>query len=273
MRLALIQPRFSYVMPYRLVPLSLSVLGELSKGWDVDIIDANFDRILRRKYDLVGITCSSFTAGSAYNLADFFRKRGMQVVIRGVHTTFEQEEAAMHADSIVTGEAEEIWLKVLDDFSNGQLKVIYHGGIIDMKKFPLVGPRYRQEKPAFYVSMPLLVQASRGCAHNCDFCTVSKFSGKNIRHREIKDIVKEIRINNAKSVLWMIIWWLIWDLQNHCLKHSSLWVLDGEHKYLSILQRMKDWYNWQEVRVAKGFLWGLKALIRNPWMRFPGKAK
>lgn len=203
MRLALIQPKFSYVMPYRLVPLSLSVLGELSKGWDVDIIDANFDRIPRKKYDLIGITCSSFTAGSAYALTDSFREKGIPVVMGGVHPTFAQEEAASHADSVVTGEGEEIWPQVLKDFSNGKLKEIYHGGLIDMKNFPIVGHRFRQEKPAFYVSMPLLVQASRGCAHNCDFCTVSKFSGKKIRHREIKDIVKEIRINKAKSVFFV----------------------------------------------------------------------
>jgi len=205
MRLALIQPKFEFVMPYKLTPLSLGILATLSDNQcDVDIIDTNFEEIKEYdRYDLVGISCTSFTAENAYKIADEFRKRGIKVILGGVHPTFMLDEAKKHSDCIVTGECEEIWKNVLQDFNKGKLKDRYDGGLVDMKNIPIVKLKYRQKPISFIYSLPLLIQTSRGCVFDCDFCSVNRFSGNKMRHRPIQDIIKEIRLNKAKSVFFV----------------------------------------------------------------------
>jgi radical SAM superfamily enzyme YgiQ (UPF0313 family) len=204
MKIALIQPKFEYVMPYRITPLSLSILATLSDDIAlVDIIDNNFEKVKSYNYDLVGISCTSFSAPSAYKLADKFRKKGVKVVLGGVHPTFCLDEALMHADCVVIGEAEAVWRKVLADFSKGKLQKVYKGGFIDMEKLPIVKLKYRQKRNSMFYSIPLLMQTSRGCVYDCDFCSVTKFSGRKMRHRRVLDVVKEIKLNKAKSVFFV----------------------------------------------------------------------
>ncbi|MBU1703919.1 MAG: B12-binding domain-containing radical SAM protein [Nanoarchaeota archaeon] len=202
MRIALIQPRFEYVMPYHITPLSLGILATLS-NCDVDVIDTNFTKIKMFDYDLVGISCTSFTATSAYKIADMFRDKGVKVVLGGVHPTFCAAEALKHADSVVVGEAEGVWKKVIEDFRQGKLGKMYDGGYADMSRMPIVKLKYRQKRKSILYSIPLLIQTSRGCVYDCDFCSVTKFSGRKIRHRPVEDVVKEIKLNKAKSVFFV----------------------------------------------------------------------
>src|ERR1700716_1983991 len=65
--------------------------------------------------DLVGISLNSKTAARAYAIADAYRARGSRVVLGGIHVTALPEEAAGHADAIVSGEAEWIWEQVVAD--------------------------------------------------------------------------------------------------------------------------------------------------------------
>src|SRR5580692_11768372 len=65
--------------------------------------------------DLVGISVNSKTAARAYAIADAYRKRGSQVVLGGIHVT------ALHADAVLSGEAEFLWQEVVDDAKRGKL--------------------------------------------------------------------------------------------------------------------------------------------------------
>src|SRR5262245_11718963 len=75
--------------------------------------------------DLVGITAPTPSALHAYRLAREFRRRGVPVVIGGPHATALPEEAALHADAVVVGEAEDTWPRVLDDAGGGKLDAVY----------------------------------------------------------------------------------------------------------------------------------------------------
>src|ERR1700691_3247573 len=71
--------------------------------------------------DLVGISVNSKTAARAYAIADAYRARGSRVVLGGIHVTALPDEAAGHADAVVSGEAEWIWQDVVRDAREGKL--------------------------------------------------------------------------------------------------------------------------------------------------------
>ena len=53
--------------------------------------------------DLVGISVDSKTARRSYDIADAYRRRGVPVVLGGIHPTACPDEAAAHADAVVVG--------------------------------------------------------------------------------------------------------------------------------------------------------------------------
>ena len=61
----------------------------------------------------------------AYAFADQFRLRGRKVILGGVHPTVLPLEAKEHCDSVVVGEAEPIWVGLLEDAERGNLKPYY----------------------------------------------------------------------------------------------------------------------------------------------------
>src|SRR6201986_3785471 len=69
--------------------------------------------------DLVGITAPTPSALHAYDLAREFRRRGVPVVLGGPHATALPEEASLHADAVVVGEAEDTWPHVLEGAQRG----------------------------------------------------------------------------------------------------------------------------------------------------------
>jgi radical SAM superfamily enzyme YgiQ (UPF0313 family) len=93
---------------------------------EVTLIDEGIEDINSDiQADLIGISAITGSAPRAYHLADYFRKRGLPVVLGGVHPTLMPDEAARHADSVVVGYAEDTWPQLLRDFVAGQMKSRY----------------------------------------------------------------------------------------------------------------------------------------------------
>jgi radical SAM superfamily enzyme YgiQ (UPF0313 family) len=150
--------------------------------------------------DLVGITVLSKTALRAYQLADAYRKKGVPVVLGGIHPSALPKEAKEHADAVVIGEAEEIWPQLIEDFKAGDLKTYYRQeGFID----PLKIPRPRREILPIRGYFPIdVVQATRGCPFRCEFCSVRKFFGDTCRFRPVSGIVDEIRSLRHRLIMF-----------------------------------------------------------------------
>jgi radical SAM superfamily enzyme YgiQ (UPF0313 family) len=109
------------------------------------------------------------------------------------------EEVSRHADTVIVGEAEELWPRFLGDFQNGEPQKVYRnapGYHVDLTKSPI--PRYEllnernsiRDPKYFYNWIP--VQATRGCPHGCEFCLVSDIYGKRARKKTIEQIRAEI---------------------------------------------------------------------------------
>ena len=144
-----------------------------------------------KQVDLVGITVLSKTALRAYEIADAYRKKGIPVVLGGIHPTALPGEAKEHADSVAIGEAEEVWPHLLEDVRMGNLKPFYRQeGYTELSKIPI--PRREILPKRGYLPLDV-VQVARGCPFRCEFCTVQKFFGETYRFRPISDVVEEVR--------------------------------------------------------------------------------
>ena len=47
------------------------------------------------------------------------------MVIGGIHASWLPEEAKTHSDSVATGEADEVWVEMLEDVEKGTMKPFY----------------------------------------------------------------------------------------------------------------------------------------------------
>lgn len=181
-------------------PLGLIVLASLTpREWQIKIIDENLktpDYSLLPPPDLVGITAFTSQAPRAYEIASEFRSRGIPVIMGGIHATMQTAEAAERVDAVVTGEAEDIWPRVLTDFVNGNLQKIYHGTPVAMDKIPPA--RHDLLSEGYMVGS---IQTTRGCPLDCKFCSVTAFNGKKYRHRPIENIIDELKIIKEPNVL------------------------------------------------------------------------
>lgn len=182
----------------RLTPLALATLAalippEVEVGFSDDQIrpvdpDNGFGGA-----DLVAISVMSKTAHRAYQIADACRKRGIKVVLGGIHPTVLPAEASAHADAVVIGEAETLWPRVLADFQAGLLQRFYRQeGAVDMGLSPLPQREIFSAHSRSYIPMDV-VQTTRGCPFLCDFCTVHSTFGNRFRMREVDSVVAEIQ--------------------------------------------------------------------------------
>jgi len=158
---------------------------------EVRIVDEAYERInFDEKVDLVGITAQTPVAPRAYQIAEEFRKRGVPVVMGGVHASVLPEEALTHVDAVVIGEAEATWPHLLEDLRQGRLQRIYrsNGWVAGETILP---PRRELLNHRFYFPLKLL-ETTRGCPHQCDFCQVSRFFGNRYRTRPLPEIAREL---------------------------------------------------------------------------------
>ena len=181
-------------------PLGLMVLAGLTPpGWEISIVDENLgapDYPAMPRPDLVGITAFTSQANRAYEVADYFRRLGVPVVLGGIHATMCLDEVINRVDSVVTGEAEGIWAQVLEDARHGSLKRRYDGGLAEIGDVPFARHDLLATGYAFGA-----IQTTRGCPLNCSFCSVTAFNGARYRQRPIADVVREFKLIREKRVL------------------------------------------------------------------------
>lgn len=211
MKILLIQPsmyfRVGELLKFKrayIPSITMPTLAALTpKDIEVMIIDEHVDEIdFDLDADLIGITCHTFSASRAYELADEFRRRGKKVVLGGIHPTVLPEEAKAHADSVVIGEVEDLWEQLVADHQAKRLLPFYRAEFPSMRRE--VVPRIDLINLKKYVNMPfsnlptIPIETSRGCPYGCDFCSVTKFYGSRHRSKPVENVVNEVKAIGAK---------------------------------------------------------------------------
>jgi len=148
-------------------------------------------------YDLVGISTYSAQIWEAYELAERYQKRGVPVVLGGPHVSLLPREAKEHCDSVMIGEGEIHWRRILEDAGKGHLAPFY-GNLMDefdmddapMPAFDLLDmDRYNR----------ITIQTSRGCPHSCEFCASSVLISGKYKQKPAEKVLREI---DAVCALW-----------------------------------------------------------------------
>jgi len=181
---------FYFRMPY----LGLLKVAALTPpDWEIAIVDEKVEGVdFDQHADIVGITAMTPAVNRAYQIADEFRARGKKVVMGGMHISKLPDEALQHCDSVVVGEAEELWGTLLDDFKKGELKSLYRheNGYPSLDNLPIINWDLYKDKRYLPVHS---IETTRGCPHNCEFCSVTNSFGGKFRNRPVDEVEKEIQ--------------------------------------------------------------------------------
>ncbi len=191
MKIVLLRPNMGdYRATDAMPPLAMGILAARAEGHDIQFYDDRVEVIpTELEADLIAISVETFTARRSYQLADYYRKQGIKVVMGGYHPTFLPKEALQHADSIIVGDAEGAWEQLLKDFQQNKLQTIYYGN----HDLPLND--YRLDRSIFkgkkYAPVDL-IQYTRGCRFTCDFCSIHGFYKNGVRARPIEYFKEEL---------------------------------------------------------------------------------
>jgi radical SAM superfamily enzyme YgiQ (UPF0313 family)/anti-anti-sigma regulatory factor len=204
MRIKLIEPKFrgewgehdeKVVNKFWFARLTMPTIAALTPSdVEVSITDENIEEIdYDEPVDLVGLTAMTMHAPAAYAIAAKFRKRGIPVVMGGIHASLRPEEAKEHVDSVVVGEAEGLWPQVVEDARAGRLAPIYRSQ---------GHPRMDLLRAGAYDQLAC-VQTTRGCPFACDYCTVSRFFGRTYRTRPVDEVIQEVQSLDARNIAFV----------------------------------------------------------------------
>lgn len=186
-----------------LPPIQLLSIAAVTPRWvDLSILDERIQDIaFDEPVDLVGITVTTRAAPHAYEIANEFRRRGVTVVMGGIHPTVAPEEVRERADCVVIGEGESAWPQVLTDWKKGRLRPSYVGRPIrDIAELPALPRELLNDGD--YLTLKV-VTATRGCPNSCTFCSAGSAVGKRYRVRPVQDVVRELESLPGRFTLFV----------------------------------------------------------------------
>ncbi|MDO5062336.1 MAG: radical SAM protein [Peptostreptococcaceae bacterium] len=173
------------------VGLAMPLLAALTPAdWDVEIIFETIEEIpFDTDADLIGIGSMGHAVVRSIDIAKEFKRRGKTVFMGGYMVSLMAEEAKQYCDTVIVGDGELAYPKMLEDFEAGTLKNEYKMPIREINT-PL--PRFELVLNKRIGDL-LPVQAGRGCPKSCSFCSVyCLYKNKYIR-RPIQDVVRDIK--------------------------------------------------------------------------------
>lgn len=215
MKIALISPKgplyrhkggiFKKSLRYQ--PLTLTTLAALvphELNAEISLYDESIENIPDHlDADIIGLTVITGTAPRSYELAKRFRAEGKTVVLGGPHVTLMPDEAAQNADAICVGYAEDIWPQMLHDFKNGKLKKIYrqsHDFTLNRPEMPF--PRRDLLDSRKFLTHAVF-EATRSCAHDCEFCVAPTAWGRKQFQKPVDWVVRDIKTVGHKKIIFI----------------------------------------------------------------------
>lgn len=173
------------------IGLALPLLAALTPSeWTVEICLETIEDIpFDTDADLIAIGGMGHAVVRSIDIAKEFKKRGKTVVMGGYMASLMPEEAKKYCDSVVIGDAEKVWNKLLRDFEDGQLKDYYEE---ELKILSTPSPRFDLILDKSIGDF-LPVQAGRGCPNSCSFCSVHCLYKNKYYKRAVSEVVRDIK--------------------------------------------------------------------------------
>jgi len=199
--------------------VGIPTLGAILKslGYECDLWFQSMSAVKEeqlRQYDIVGIGSLTNTVPEAYRLADSCKRTGTIVVMGGPHVTFMPEEALVHCDYVVIGEGDVTFPALVAALAKGESPDaipglayrlpggdIHYTGPADAVDYAnLPSPDFSLSPQVRPGRTPPIVVTSRGCPHNCTFCSVTAVFGRRYRFKQNEQVIAELRPVLNRSV-------------------------------------------------------------------------
>ncbi|HTU32941.1 MAG TPA: radical SAM protein [Candidatus Acidoferrum sp.] len=134
--------------------------------WDENLLDGRPP--FAPMPEIVGITVHLTFSKRAFELAEWYRKRGSKVVLGGLHVLSCPEECAAHADALALGDGVQLWPRILADVEAGCLRSQYAATYENEYRNDPTPRRSILRRSGFLTTTSLI--ATRGCHNRCGFC-------------------------------------------------------------------------------------------------------
>lgn len=184
----------------RLVDDTLMYSEAISKiNWE-DIYDA----------DIIFVSINTFNAVRGYQIAKDIKSHSKALLVfGGLHASLDYPETVQYCDYVLLGDGDESIVEFIHAVE--QNKPIDFPGVVYMRDGEIVhtGAREQPENIDTIPDRNLVyhyaklakkrdtlwpqVHASRGCPHNCSYCTIIQHFGRRIRKRSPENVVEDIR--------------------------------------------------------------------------------
>ena len=169
----------------------LTVAGMLPDDWKLLLVDLNVSELDDSDLEWAQVALVSamvLQRDSARETIARCKEKGVTVIAGGPLFSSEHDDFD-DVDHFVLGEAETTLPGFLDDFARGKAKRVYESSDwSDLSETPV--PRWDLVRPRHYSSRN--IQYSRGCPHDCDFCSVTQLFGNRPRTKSAEQVLAEL---------------------------------------------------------------------------------
>jgi len=140
--------------------------------------------------DFIALSFLDYLAPHAYEVARRFTALGKIVVAGGRFASTHPDEVQPHFHSILIGEAQGVWPRMVLDMVHGNLKRRYVADAAPpLDSIP--APRYDLVESRFFA--PIVIEGSRGCPHACTYCALNIHPAP-YRTRPVSHIIRDLTI-------------------------------------------------------------------------------
>jgi radical SAM superfamily enzyme YgiQ (UPF0313 family) len=154
--------------------------------------------------DILCLSCLTATIDRGRSIAKEYRQtrkaagKSARVLLGGIHASMMPEDVINDFDQVVTGEAENIFLDLID----GRLsdRIVSGSRLEDLDALPIpdystvLGRRRLPVKP---------IITSRGCPYDCNFCSVTEMFGRSYRSQSPERVMEELLLQHSLGTRWI----------------------------------------------------------------------
>ncbi len=178
----------------------LTVAAMLPDDWDIRLVDMNIEKLRQRDLewaDCVMVSAMLVQRQSTLDVLRECRDLGLRLIAGGPLFNSTPDEYLDLVDHLILNEAELTLPPFLADLEKGTTKKVYRSDAFPPLRLTPI-PRWDLAKMNKYGAM--LVQASRGCPFNCEFCDITVLNGRKPRVKPAAQLVCEL--NTLYDLKW-----------------------------------------------------------------------